>query len=853
MATMRVRNSFDGARPPKPPYRFGDTRPRALDRLRGRRQWVAWDYAWVEKKRKWDKPPRNAHTGKSASINNPFDMGTFDVAVATARRLELAGVGFVLRADDNLTGIDLDHCVTDSGSLSPLAAEVIEYGETYAEYSPSGEGIRIWALGKVESTTKHDAAGVEVYGAGRYLTVTGNQVEGTPDEIREAPRTIARLLEAVAISRGETPQAKATANGHAKPAGEDFWSKVNAAALANRDAWVPVLHPKARKQATGALRVSSRDLGRDREEDISYHADGIQDFGDEYGLTPIDAVRRFGDACDAADAALWLCRHLGVEPASLGWRGRETPPRSEARANVNDHAPLQPSQATEREWPDPVALPTGLLSVAPFDYGMLPEKIRARVEDIAERMQCPPDYVGVSSMVALGSVIGRKVAVRPKREDDWSEVANQWGLIIGAPGLLKTPAQNEALSPLRALEAAARQQFALAKAEYDAQQQIAELRTKAAKEEAKAKLAKEKTADVSGLLKHETIAVPVRRRYITINATTEALGEILKDNPNGVVNVRDEAMAQLQKLDEEGQSEARGFLLQAWSGVTDYNFDRIGRGLDNYIPAVCLSMVGGTQPAKISQYIAQIRRGNRGNDGLIQRFGLMVWPDISPEWINVDRYPKVMARDMATAVFERLDVLDASAIGAHQDRIGDKEVGLPYLRLAPAAQELFLEWRRGLERRLRSGENDPMMEGHLAKYRKLVPSLALIIHLADADVTTAVGEVSVDAVQKALRWAAYLETHAARVYGSGDAALVTAANAIIAKVKSGHLKEQFGSRDVWRPQWSLLRDRDTVHAALKMLADYDWLRIHKAETDGRTATVYAMNPKVLTQEKRPGG
>jgi putative DNA primase/helicase len=395
------------------------------------------------------------------------------------------------------------------------------------------------------------------------------------------------------------------------------------------------------------------------------------------------------------------------------------------------------------------------------------------------------------------------------------------------------------------LEAVAREQFALARAEYDAQVAVAELKAKDSKEKAKNKLAKEPNADVTDLMRHAVIAAPVRRRYITINATTEALGEVLKENPNGVVNVRDEMMALLHKLDEEGQSEARGFHLQAWSGVTDYNFDRIGRGLDNYIPAVCVSMIGGTQPAKISQYIAQIRRGNRGNDGLIQRFGLMVWPDITPEWVNVDRYPKAMARDMATAVFERLDALDASAIGARQDRIGDKDIGLPYLRLAPAAQELFLEWRTDLERRLRSGEMDPMMEGHLAKYRKLVPSLALIIHLADSDATAAVGDVSVDAVQRALRWAAYLETHAIRVYGSGDAALVVAANAIIAKVKSGHLKgDGFSSRDVWRPQWSLLRDRDMAHAALKMLVDYDWLSAAQVETGGRKATVYSVNPKV---------
>ena len=93
----------------------------------------------------------------------------------------------------------------------------------------------------------------------------------------------------------------------------------------------------------------------------------------------------------------------------------------------------------EDNWPDPVPLPANLLPVAPFDYEMLPENMRPWVKDVAERMQCPSDYVGVTVMAALGSLIGRKVAVRPKLEDDWSVVPNVWGLLIGPPGIMKSP------------------------------------------------------------------------------------------------------------------------------------------------------------------------------------------------------------------------------------------------------------------------------------------------------------------------------------------------------------------------------------------------------------------------------
>jgi primase-polymerase (primpol)-like protein len=87
------------------------------------------------------------------------------------KRYGLAGFGLILTDDDNITGIDLDDCVTDSGSLSDVAAEIIGYDETYAETSPSGNGIRLLARGKIDKALKDDKEGVEVYGTGRYLTI----------------------------------------------------------------------------------------------------------------------------------------------------------------------------------------------------------------------------------------------------------------------------------------------------------------------------------------------------------------------------------------------------------------------------------------------------------------------------------------------------------------------------------------------------------------------------------------------------------------------------------------------------------------------------------------------------------
>jgi putative DNA primase/helicase len=514
---------------------------------------------------------------------------------------------------------------------------------------------------------------------------------------------------------------------------------------------------------------------------------------------------------------------------------------------VNGHANGQSSPAEPQiDWPDPAPLPTSLLPVAPFDYDMLPLSLRGWVTDVSKRMQCPPDYVAVTLMTALATVVGRKVAVRPKKQDDWAVVANVWGLCIGPPGIMKSPAQNEGLRPLRALAAQARQNFDVAMAEYKIKAAAAEARTDNNKKVARRKLAKNAKAVIDNLLRPVTPdgEEPVLTRYITSNATYEALAVLMQQNPNGLLVDRDEMLSLLDSLDEEGHADERGFYLQGWNGDGPYTVDRIGRGLDLHVDAVCLSMIGGTQPARISQYLAMVRRGGRGNDGLIQRFGLMVWPDISPTWVNVDRKPDIEASKTATAVFSRIANMDWREIGATRDRgFGGDEEGLPYLRLSDRAQEMFVEWRTSLERRLRSNEMDGMLESHLAKYRKLVPALALTIQLADCEGKVAsIGPV---AMEQALKWAAYLETHAARAYGSIAGAATDAANAIVAKIKSRNLKEQFGSREIVRAQWSLLRDRDTIHAALQLLADHDWLRVDKVETRGRTATAYIVNPKVL--------
>lgn len=503
------------------------------------------------------------------------------------------------------------------------------------------------------------------------------------------------------------------------------------------------------------------------------------------------------------------------------------------------------SDFESRNWPEPTALPDGLHPVEPFDLSLLPGTLQPWARDICDRVQCAPDFVAVAIMTGLGVLIGRKVGIRPQALTDWTEIPNVWGMIVGRPGVLKSPAIEQALGPLKRLVAQATDAHAEALAGYKTAAMVAKLKSDAAYKEASKILTKNPAADVSELLSFDDPGEPTLRRYIANDTSAAALGELLRQNPNGLLVHRDELVSLLRSLDREDQAEARGFYLTGWNGNSAFTFDRIGRGMNLHIPAVCLSMLGGTQPGRLAEHVRHAVKGGASDDGLIQRFGLLVWPDTCGDWQDVDRWPDGDAKRYAIQVFDYLDRVEPQALGAQQDiDHNGKPDGVPYLRFDENGRGLFLEWRADLERRLRGGELHPALESHLAKYRKMIPGLALILHLAEGDS----GPVSEQAVLKALAWAEYLESHTLRAYGSVSQPETVVAKAILARIRKVDLPATFSSRDVWRPGWALLSDREQVADALRLLIDYGWLREERnTSTGGRPATSYHVHPRLSNE------
>ncbi len=152
--------------------------------LRNLPQWVTWKREF-HRKGKPTKVPYIAGTDKRASTTDARTWCTFGQALNAYYAGRCDGIGFVLTANDPYTGVDLDHCV-DVGThvLTDAARSIIEQFNTYAEWSPSGEGVHIWIRGRIPRERKK-VGDYEAYSEKRFLTMTGHQLSDLPDTILE--------------------------------------------------------------------------------------------------------------------------------------------------------------------------------------------------------------------------------------------------------------------------------------------------------------------------------------------------------------------------------------------------------------------------------------------------------------------------------------------------------------------------------------------------------------------------------------------------------------------------------------------------------------------------------------------
>jgi len=559
---------------------------------------------------------------------------------------------------------------------------------------------------------------------------------------------------------------------------------------------------------------------------------------------------------DATSVRIWKVPEFGsIYPTLRDWCSNHDLVRTLEVVHLGRYAefvvfvgasPLVSPDFTEP--PRPIA--ADLLPVPGLDPLMVPAPFREWAKDIANRGWFPLEYVVAAIIVGVSGLIGRRIAIRPKRHDDWLVVPNLWGAIVGPPGIQKSPAIEEALRPLNRLASDAIEAHKGDLVSYEEQKLVADSKRAAAKTRLKDKANKRASDETLAALAREALAdsgssPPTPRRYLVNDATVEKLGELLAENPNGLTVFRDELSGFLKTMDRQGHEGDRGFFLESWNGNGSYTWDRIGRGMV-HVPSVCLAVFGTIQPGPLSRHLRASISGEEA-DGFIPRFQILFYPDPPMGFINVDRYPDTEAKNEAYAVFKALDRLEPAVLGCAVDQ----ERGIPYTGFSRDAQDFFDEWRVELERRLRSGALSNVMETHLAKYRSLLPSLALVFHLIDAHAQSQLPPVTVEAAKAAAAWCELLECHARRIYQAGADGDPDDAIRLAERIKQS-LPNPFTIRDVQRKGWSGLSSNEEVRRAIGVLEDRGWVKVLEVASDdsrgrGRPSEQVWINPRILPE------
>jgi len=149
--------------------------------LRNHHAWACWHYS--HDLNRWSKPPYNPETGERAEASDPSTWSSFDDAYRAYQNRASPqvggraydGVSFALDLRWGIVGVDLDHI----GEHRQDADRIVRALGSYAEYSPSSDGYRIFLKGSLPEGRRR-RGWVEMYSQRRFLSVTGHKLASAP-------------------------------------------------------------------------------------------------------------------------------------------------------------------------------------------------------------------------------------------------------------------------------------------------------------------------------------------------------------------------------------------------------------------------------------------------------------------------------------------------------------------------------------------------------------------------------------------------------------------------------------------------------------------------------------------------
>ena len=373
-----------------------------------------------------------------------------------------------------------------------------------------------------------------------------------------------------------------------------------------------------------------------------------------------------------------------------------------------------------------------------FPIDAFPAKVQYVILDMVRHENFKVEYLAAAMLSATASALGNTYNIRVKGQ--WKTNAALYIIMVGRPGLGKTPPLEAVFRPLRKRDCLALEKF---KAEMTAYQN-----------------AMNESKGNNGMDK------PVLRRTIVSDFTPEALMLAHHNFPRGITILSDEIMGMFNSANRYNNGQLIEQLLSAWSNSA-IDVTRISNPIPIHIENPCINMVGTTQIRRVHELL---KKGYEDN-GLLDRI-LFVMPKsylMSP-WTESEEDDtgsnSASAWKIWEAIMEKVFALD-------YDNDGDADGNIPHLiGMEAEAKRIFFGWHNNTIERINAISDETLVESRPMKSPVQVARLALILQvLSYACDESHLQFVTTTAIEGAIRLNDYFEASYRRIreYVANDA------------------------------------------------------------------------------------
>lgn len=356
-----------------------------------------------------------------------------------------------------------------------------------------------------------------------------------------------------------------------------------------------------------------------------------------------------------------------------------------------------------------------------FPLDVFPQAVQSVILDMARYENYKIEFIATAMLSAVSAALGGTYRIRIKGE--WQSNAALYIILVGRPGLGKTPPLEAAYRPIR------KHDYVLFKA-YEAELEA----WKAAGENGKK---------------------PVLRRTVVSDFTPESLLLTHSNNPRSVVILVDEIMGMFNSANRYTNGQLIEQLLTAWSGGA-LDVTRVSSTIPVHIEQPCINIVGTTQTKRVHELLT---KGFEEN-GLLDRI-LFVLPksrEVS-KWTDWDDG----GEDRASLAAARWEQILGKVLALDYDT-GEEERISHVLSMDRAAREYFFSWWNRRVERINRIEDDAEVESREMKHPAHVARLALTMQaMRYASGEDHLQSVNLASVKAAVRLNGYFEDSYRRI------------------------------------------------------------------------------------------